>query len=179
MMDQVFKTRTMVTLMIVVCVCAAGVWTTGTHAEEPASAKDRLAQLAWFKGHWATTADGNPLEEYWSAPLADSMVGAFRWFKEGKLWMTEFLNITVEGDDVIFRLKHFDRKMVGWEEKDKAINMKLTHVASDEAVFEETVEKEKLRITYQRDGENGMNVLLERMRDGKLERDTFQFKRGS
>ena len=69
--------------------------------------------LAWMRGEWVRQQGDDRLEEIWSAPSEDSLIGMFRWSKQGKLWMTELMHITAEGEDVFFRLKHFGRDLAG------------------------------------------------------------------
>jgi hypothetical protein len=58
-------------------------------------------------GGWVLHRAGEYLDERWSPPTGNSMVGHFRWVRGGALWMTELLTITEEEGDVTFRLRHF------------------------------------------------------------------------
>lgn len=144
-------------------------------AASPASSK--LAPLAFISGLWQTETGGDQLEEYWSPPAGDSMMGVFRWMKGGKVWMNELITIVDEGDQVVFRLKHFDAKMVGWEEKAECLTLKLVRSSANEVVFEESKPEQPLRITYRKAGEDSLQVSLERSRDGKTKTDEFTFRR--
>ena len=144
-------------------------------AAAPPSAK--LAPLAFISGLWRTDFGGDQLEEYWSPPAGDSMMGVFRWMKGGRVWMNELLTIVDEGDQVVFRLKHFDAKMVGWEEKAECLTLKLVRSSAEEAVFEGSKPEKPLRITYRKTGENSLIVVLESSRDGKPKTDEFNFRR--
>ena len=137
----------------------------------------RLTALSWLAGTWQTKVGGDDLEEHWSAPAGDSMMGVFRWVKNGKVWMFELLTIVVEGDDVVLRLKHFNNKMVGWEEKDKSLSWKLVKTGAEELVFENPDQKQPTKLSYRRSGENGLNVRLEAERDGKPSVEEFTFTR--
>ena len=147
---------------------------------EPAAASTpstKLALLAFISGRWQTESGGDQLEEYWSPPAGDSMMGVFRWMKGGKVWMNELITIVDEGDQVVFRLKHFDAKMVGWEEKAECLTLKLVRTSASEIVFEESRPEQPLRITYRKTGEDSLQVSLERSRDGKPKTDEFTFRR--
>lgn len=104
----------------------------------------QLEQLRWMQGTWQRTQGGDVLEESWSAPEADCMIGTFRWIKGGKLWMTELMTITIDDGVLVFRLRHFDRKQTPWEDKDSALTYPLESVGDREVVFENP-EKDKPR----------------------------------
>jgi hypothetical protein len=56
-------------------------------------------------------------EEYWSQPMGESMVGTFRVVKDGKAVFYEFWAIEVEDGKAIFKMKHFDLGLLGWESR--------------------------------------------------------------
>ncbi len=139
----------------------------------------KLAALSWLAGEWRTKFGGDDLEEHWSAPFGDSMMGVFRWVKGGKVWMFELLSIVGDGDDIVFRLKHFDNKMVGWEEKDQSLSWKLAKSSAEELVFEKADQKQASRLIYRRSGENELHVRLEGEQDGKPSVKEFKFTRST
>lgn len=165
---------------------AALIWPLGDHgnftlADENSSARDKLARIGWMQGSWTAAVEGDYLDEFWSPPHDDSMIGMFRWSKKGTLWMCEMLSIVAEGDNIVLRVKHFDRSLVGWEEKDKAITMPLVRQSADESIFE-TSEKpdakaQTVRLTYRKTGANTMDVSLEVSGEGQNRRSEFHFAR--
>jgi len=152
----------------------------GGETSDPAASSatsSKLAPLAFISGRWHTEFGGDQLEEYWSPPAGDSMMGVFRWMKGGKVWMNELITIVDEGEEIVFRLKHFDAKMVGWEEKGECLTLKLVRSGANEVVFEESKPKQPLRITYRKMGEDSLVVVLESLGDGKPKADEFTFRR--
>lgn len=101
-----------------------------------ADAAAQLASLAWIEGVWVSRQGKDTLEESWFAPHGDSMVGMFRWMKDGDLWMTELMTITIDDGALVFRLRHFDRRHTAWEEKDAPMTCKLKSIADREVTFE-------------------------------------------
>jgi len=91
--------------------------------------------------------------------------------------MNELITIVDEGDQVVFRLKHFDAKMVGWEEKAESLTLKLVRNDAQGAVFEKTKSEQPLRITYRKTGEDSLVVVLEGSQEGKPKTDEFTFRR--
>ena len=113
-----------------------------------ASALESLQRLKWMHGEWISKQGGDTLHETWSHAHGDSMMGMFRWIKGDRVWMFELITITADGDDVVFRLKHFSRGMVGWEEKDESLTAKLTHLSENEVIFDGERKGKPLRFAY-------------------------------
>ena len=150
----------------------------------------KIEDLAWIEGDWyargsesAGTGMGqldadDELQERWSAPMGDSMIGAFRWHKGGKVWMFEFLTIVEEGDELLLRWKHFNRELVGWEEKDVSLSYRLVSLEQRKAVFENISKKDKRgpwRVTYHRTNESSMSIRLEGF-DKQTPPSVFRFR---
>ena len=53
------------------------------------------------------------------------MIGMWRYVGKGKLQIFELLSITDDDDGPVFRLRHFDPRMVAREEKDKPLALRL------------------------------------------------------
>ncbi|MCH8146457.1 MAG: hypothetical protein IH987_00465 [Planctomycetes bacterium] len=136
-------------------------------------ALEKLSRLSWMHGEWISKQDGDTLHETWSAPHGDSMMGMFRWIKGDKVWIFELITITADGNDVVFRLKHFSRGMVGWEEKDESLTAKLTHLSENKVIFDGERKGKPLRFTYER--QNGDLVI----RIGKDSPTELRFQRHS
>lgn len=94
-----------------------------------------LAELAWLAGAWVLERPGERLEEWWSGPAGDSMVGHFRWIRDGELWITELVTITEEAGELVFRLRHFDSEMTPWEAEDDPFSYRLMEQADRSATF--------------------------------------------
>ncbi len=64
------------------------------------------------------------------------LLGAFRLQKaDGKPGFYELFAIEEVDDTLQFVVKHFNPDWVGWEEKDKALRIRLTRISADEIVF--------------------------------------------
>ena len=137
----------------------------------------KLHELAWMQGTWIGDHNGDRLEEVWSAPSGDSLMGMFRWIKEGNVWMFELITITAEDHEVVLRLKHFDRRMVGWEEKDEALTCRLVRQRDREAVFEDPKRDHPRRFVYRLDGDNRLTIRLEGEEDGESKSTTLVFNK--
>ena len=134
-----------------------------------------LAQLAWIAGHWVDDSGGALSEEIWTAPSGDSMIGMWRYVAKGKLQIFELLSITDDDDGgPVFRLRHFDPRMVAREEKDQALALKLVGFKDGEAAFEGPGQPTgTVRLTYRQPAADRLNVTLDR--DGRSQ--VFQLRR--
>jgi len=141
------------------------------------TAKPGIAAVAWLEGNWNTAKDNGTLQELWSAPSGDSMMGAFRWSRDGKVWLFEMLSIVEESDGVVFRFRHFGRDLSAWEEKNDPLTLKLIQSSADELVFENGEGERPKRMTYKRIDADTLGVRLESMENGKPSTLEFEFKR--
>jgi len=99
------------------------------------SPKAKLKQVSWISGNWMGEAFDGIIEENWSAPLGDSMMGAFKLVVNNKVEFYELCTISEEDDSLIFRLKHFSNNLKGWEEKDEMITAKLVKIENQKVYF--------------------------------------------
>ena len=123
-----------------------------------------LADVAFIAGHWKGDMGGMVSEEIWVPPSGDNMMGMWRLVGGEKVKLFEFLNIVQEAEGPVFRLRHFDRRGVGWEEKDKPIALKLVVSKPREAAFEgpESSGAGTVRLTYRRPSDDALSVTLEK-----------------
>jgi hypothetical protein len=76
--------------------------------------------MAWLVGHWRGDGLGGRSEEVWSPAERGVMIGMYRNTKDGSAVFYEFLTLREEASSLVFRLKHFNPDMTGWEEKDES-----------------------------------------------------------
>ena len=133
-----------------------------------------LADLSWFAGRWIDDAGGNLSEETWTAPSGDSMQGMWRYVVGGKTQIYEILTITAEDGGLVMRLRHFDPKLVGREDKATPVVLKLVASKERTAAFEgpEVGGSGLVRLTYSRPADGTLAVTLEK--GGKREGFTFR-----
>lgn len=98
--------------------------------------KVTIQDIAWIAGHWRGEAFGGMADEVWSPPLGRSMMGMYQLIQDDEVAFYEFLTISEEEGSLILRLRHFDRQMVGWEEKDGAQVFPLVRVTPAEVQFD-------------------------------------------
>jgi len=87
--------------------------------------KASLDDLSWLAGEWTGEGFGLVLHENFSAAVGGQMAAHFYGAKDGKPEFYEFETIAQVGDSLVFRVKHFNPDMTGWEEKDKFVGFPL------------------------------------------------------
>jgi hypothetical protein len=126
-------------------------------------------------GHWRGGSADSLSEEIWTAPEGDGMLGMWRYVGGGKARVFELLSIRQEAEGLVLRFRHFDAGMVAREEKDKPLAIPLLRWSAGEAVFEgKSAAGGLLRLTYRRDGDDGLMATLEK--DGEKPQP-FRFER--
>lgn len=147
----------------------------GAPAAQPAakapSPPARVGDVAWLTGYWVGEGMGGELEDVWLPPKAGVLLGAFRLYRtDGKPGFYELFAIEEVDDTLQFVVKHFHPDWVGWEEKDKALRIRLSRISADEAVFG--------RIVFERKGADGLVVKLAiREKSGELRHETLSYRR--
>lgn len=95
-----------------------------------------LAGLSWLQGEWTGEGFNSVLHENYSAAVGGQMAGHFYAAKDGKPSFFEFETINQVGNSLVFKVKHFNADMTGWEEKDKYVAFPLAAVDQDNWYFD-------------------------------------------
>lgn len=143
-------------LFVLIATCFAEDKIAGNKAPEKVS----LEELAFMSGHSRGELDGGISDEHWSEPAGDSMMGTYRYIKDGKVQMYEMMAIEQTASGPVLHLKHFNPNLEGWEEKTKVWNYPLARFSPGNAVFESP--DKNTRITYRVAGNGVLEATLER-----------------
>lgn len=109
-----------------------------------------LDDLAWLEGIWIGKGIGGaPATEVYSAPQGGQIVGHFTQTGDDGVSFYEILTIVPRGGSLVYRLKHFNADLEGWEAKgaDQAEEFALVAREGDAWYFD--------GLTLRKDGENG------------------------
>lgn len=129
-----------------------------------------IRDAAWLAGHWQARALGGTADEYWSEPMARGMMGMFRLIKDDGVSFYEILQLVEHGGSLVLRLKHFDRDLRGWEEKDVAREFRLARLGTNELFFE--------GMTFRLTGPGAITVFLAiKEKDGTIREEKFDYRR--
>jgi Domain of unknown function (DUF6265) len=136
---------------------------------KPVAAK--ITDLAWIQGRWVGEGLGGTVEEIWSPPMGDSMLGMFRLVKNGKVVFSEHCVIVEAEGSLVLRVKHFDANFKAWEEKDVSVNFPLVKLTTTEANFDGLTIRKKDADTVL------MYVAIKNKKTGAIREEEFRYRR--
>ncbi|WP_192348226.1 DUF6265 family protein [Algoriphagus sp. Y33] len=97
--------------------------------------KGKVSDLDWLVGFWTGEGFGGECEEVWMPVVDENMIGTFRFWSEGKLIFSEFMNIVQEGETFSLKLKHFNPDLSPWEEKEEWTTFRLIETDENTVYF--------------------------------------------
>ena len=169
---------------LALCVCLLAPVAADAQPAPPATpaavtpAKARVQDLAWIAGAYTGTLGDRTIEQHWSAPLGNSIVAMYRSVRNNEAQLYELLAIENEGEGVVLRIKHFSPGpgMAGREGKDESVNHTLVSLGNRTAVFQGSGEG-AARVSFSSPNAQTLNIVVERMRDGKPVSTEFKYTR--
>ena len=137
------------------------------HVPPPAS----TSQLGWLAGTWTGEGIGGArATEVYSPPGGGSVAGHFvQEDGEGGVEFFEILQIAEVDGSLVYRLKHFDDELAGWEEKDKYVSFPLVAIEKEAVYFD--------GLTLRREGDALVSAVLVRQTDGSVKEYAFRYRR--
>lgn len=130
--------------------------------------KGKVEDLSWIEGVWVGTGLGGDCEEVWMPAVDGQMIGTFRFWEDGKLVFSEFMNIVQEGETFSMKLKHFNPDLTPWEEKDQWTTFRLVEIGENFVSFS--------GLTMQRIGDE-MILQLALTENGVRRIEEFKYKK--
>lgn len=156
------------------------------HAAEPTApspasfASVRVADFAWMAGVWQGEIGGDFIEEQWSDPAGNVMMGMFRWVKggrNGEIALYELLSIEPGAEGPILWLRHFGPRLVAREDKEGAVAFHLIASKQGEAAWDNRDPANPTRLTFRREGDDRLVIVLGKMKDGAWAGTDFVYTR--
>jgi hypothetical protein len=156
-------------MMRLICAVAViGVLSSGRVEQAP---KPTLNDLSWMAGSWSgSTAGGIEMEEHWTAPKGNSMIGVHRDVGKGRTLLFEFLRIEQQGDQIVYLSMPNGRS--------PATAFPLKEVTGTRVVFENPTHDFPQRIIYWKDG-NDLRARIEGTIKGKAGSEEWRWSPGS
>ena len=134
------------------------------------SPKPTLDDLAWIAGSWTGTARGIVMEEHWTAPRGQSMIGMHRDVGKGRTLAFEFLRIEQQATQIVYLSMPNGRA--------PATPFPLKEVAGTRAVFENPAHDFPQRIVYWKDGAD-LRARIEGNMNGKPASEEWRWSLGA
>jgi hypothetical protein len=132
--------------------------------------------FAWLEGGWRGMKDADPVEEWWTAPGGDTLLGMFRWLKDDRVYLYELMGIEPSDAGLIFHVKHFSFGFDGWENRDESQRYLIEWIDGRTSTFLLQDPQKFVRLVYQGEDEDMLIVRLERSLDG-TDALEFQYER--
>jgi hypothetical protein len=128
-----------------------------------------LHDLAWLAGDWQMTAGPRCIEERWTLPSSNLLVGMSRTVEGGRTVAFEFLRIEARADGIYYVPQPNGRPPV---------EFKLTSESGSELVFLNPGHGDHLkRIVYRRLGDDGVAARIEGEDGGRAFASDFPYRR--
>src|SRR5258708_27987387 len=132
------------------------------------AAEVSLAKLTWLAGDWQLAHGTRVVEEHWTMPSANSLLGISRTMRDGRTVAFEFVRIEQRDGGVFYVAQPGGRPPT---------DFKLTRSTDGELVFEGDGTDKVKRITYRRQGPNGLSALVEGEEGGKPFKSEYRYAR--
>ena len=143
--------------------------TANTLTGEGVNPEADLSAISWMKGQWKGNAFGGEVEEVRSSPVGDAMMGSFRLLKEGEISFYEFMLFREVENSLVFQVKHFNKDLTGWEEKNETEDFSLVKVEGNRVYFN--------TITFEKKGENELVIYLAMQTNNGHQEFSFVYER--
>ena len=131
-----------------------------------------IQSVSWLEGRWIGEGFGGVLEEIWSPPSGNQMIGHFRMSQDDQPVFYELVLIEYREGGLWYRVKHFNPDFVGWEEKDAFHEFGWVGITSEEVTFDGLVLR---RI----DANTCDHVISVRDADGALREEVLRYRRAT
>lgn len=131
------------------------------------AAAPEVATLGWMSGCWVMERNGVKVEEHWSKPIGDVMLGYSRTIRPGKPTFFEQLRIESRDGKILYL------PIVG---KQGPIPFTLVKSGDSEVVFENPAHDYPQRIAYTRKG-NELQARTELLDEAKPRPQRFAYQR--
>ena len=136
------------------------------HAESPKSA---IEVFSWMAGCWEGKGDNRQLEEHWTQPAGQSMLGMSRVLAGGKTVAFEFMRILEDERGIVF---------IAQPSGQKETPFRLSQFKNQQATFENPDHDFPQRIIYRKEPDGSLLARIEGKENGKELGMDFPMKPG-
>lgn len=117
-----------------------------------------IEKLAWMTGCWEGDSGKRVVEEHWTKPLGQSLLGMSRTVTGGKTVAYEFMRIHLDEANLMFTAQPSGQKEASF---------RLIRSSDTEIVFENPAHDFPQRVIYRRDSSGGLVGRIEGKLNGK------------
>lgn len=147
--------------------CAALLLTAATPllAQAPQA---RIDQAAWLTGCWQTSSPQRIVEEQWTVPRGETMLGTGRTVREGRTVEYEFVLLSAKDGHLVYQAHPSGQASAEFLSRE---------VHDGKVVFENLEHDFPQRIGYERQGADGLLAWIEGTQNGRTRRVEFPYRR--
>jgi hypothetical protein len=128
-----------------------------------------LHDIAWLAGDWQIVSTGQCVEEQWTAPSNNMLLGMSRTVADGKTTSFEFIRIEARGDGIFYVAQPGGRPPV---------DFKLASESPNELVFVNPGHADHLKkIVYRRETDGRLTARIEGENNGKAFAEDYPYQR--
>ncbi len=126
-----------------------------------------LTALAWLAGDWEMATPGGVVEEHWTSPSANLLVGMSRTVRDGRTTAFEFIRVERRAEGVFYVAQPGGRPPT---------DFRLSSASAAELVFEGDGRDRVRRIVYRKEGD-GLVATVEGEQQGTAFRQEYRYAR--
>ncbi len=155
----------------------------GSEIEPQPAAMSAVAELRWLEGRWVGAMGDATIEEHWSAPEGNVIIGMFRLVKapvEGgdpgaaRIGFSEFWTVEPGPNGPRLLLRHFSPGLVGWEEKEAPLVFEPVAAGERSITWEVDKPEGTVRLAYR---SPDPDTLIAELQEPDGSTPTFTYKR--
>jgi hypothetical protein len=130
-----------------------------------------LHDIAWLAGPWQISSPTQCVEEQWTEPTSNMLVGMSRTVAGGRTTSFEFMRIEARADGIYYVAQPGGRP---------AVDFRLESESPNELIFVNPGHSDHLkRVIYRRDGDGGLAARIEGENGGKAFAEDYPYRRVS
>jgi hypothetical protein len=137
-------------------------------AQQSGEKKTTVADLAWISGAWVLESGPRRIEEHWTAPASNAILGMSRTLRGSRMVAFEFLRIVERPDGIYYVAQPGGRP---------ATDFKLTRFDGSTAVFENPQHDFPKRILYTRNPDGSLTARTDAGEGVAENAQEFHFRR--
>jgi hypothetical protein len=128
-----------------------------------------LHDIAWLAGEWQLASAGQCVEEHWTAPSSNMLVGMSRTVANGRTTSFEFIRIESRADGIFYVAQPGGRPPV---------DFKLASESPSELIFVNPGHADHLqKIIYRREADGRLTARVEGENNGKAFAEDYPYQR--
>lgn len=153
-LNRRFQARGVILRVAAVCIVTS-LYATGNVAAQDVATQDvaaTIADLSWIAGSWGVTDGSQTIEEHWTGPTSNALLGMGRTIADGRMVAFEYLRIIAIDDGIFYMAQPNGRSPTSF---------RLTQWDGETATFENPDHDFPKRIVYTRSSDNAIRVIVD------------------